>query len=337
VSRAFDVRGRVIDRGSGAPLAGLRVEAWDRDTQFHSMLGAETTNADGRFAIRFGEEAYGDFGGDALPDVYFKVLDGDVQLENTFAAPKPNLAEGVSEHVLVVQPRPGVPEPPPAPLPDLTVGEIGEALAATVASVQQELAHYPMAMGTFVVDELAVDVPVRYSVDTLGQLRVRVEPSANGSTSNLRLRIRPVLDPPEPRSVTAPQPLSKLGVLPADAIRRLEAQRVFSVDDLLRVSRNAAGRRALEELGVPELDGALDRARVIALPSLPAPVAESLVAEGIGKPGELLAADPRRLAKKLSARLGEPIDEADVTAWQDRTRPLVALMRPQASEGDSDE
>jgi hypothetical protein len=334
MSQTFDVRGRVIDAGSGVPLPEVRVEAWDRDTRFHALLGVETTDADGRFSIRFDDEAYGDFGGDARPDVYFKVLEGDRLLRSTFDEPERDVAAGDSERVLAVDPGPDLPPPPEPQAPALTVSEVGEALAATVASVQQELAHYPMAKGTFVLDELAVDVPVHYSVDPLGQLRVRLDGTGDGKTSTLRLRIKPVLEPPGSRSVTAPQPLSTLGVLPADTIRRLEAHRVFSVDDLLRVGRNAAGRRALEDLGVPSLDAALERGRVVALPSLPRPIAESLVAVGVNRPGDFLEADPDRLAGKLSERLGEPVDPADIVAWQDRTRPLVVLERPGRQEGD---
>jgi hypothetical protein len=335
MSQTFDVRGRVVGAGSGAPVPEVRVEAWDRDERFHSLLGVETTDADGRFSIRFDDERYGDFGGDALPDVYFKVLEGDRLLRSTFDQPERNLPAGGSERVLTVDAGPGPPATPEPAAAALTVSEVGEALAATVASVQQELAHYPMAKGTFVLDELAVDMPVHYSTDPLGQLRVRLDGTGDGTASTLRLRIKPVLEPPEPRSVTAPQPLSALGALPDDAIRRLEAHRVFSVDDLLRVGRNAAGRRALEDLGVPGLDGALERARVVALPSLPRPIAESLVAAGVGRPGEFLEADPDRLARKLSERLGEPVTRADVVTWQDRTRPLVALERPGRQEEDT--
>lgn len=331
--KTFDVAGRVIDKTSGGPVPDLRVEAWDRDERFHSLLGVEHTDADGRFSIRFDENAYGDFGSDVLPDVYFKVLAGEQVLADTFATPEVDRAAGRSERVLTVDTA-ALPAPmPPAPEPDLTVSEVGESLAATVASIQQELAHYPMALGTFVVDDLEVDIPVRYRVDGLGQLRVRIGgATAAESGGSLRLRVKPVLEPPEPRSVTAPQPLTALDALSDDALSRLEAHRVYSVDDLLRVSRNAAGRRALEALGVPDVDGLVGRAEVIALPTVPATVTTELVKLGIDQPKAFVEADPSRLAKKLNQGLADDVDAGDVTAWQELTRPLVALPRPGEKE-----
>ena len=103
---------------------------------------------------------------------------------------------------------------------------------------------------------------------------------------------------------------------------------MYSVGDLLRVSRNPAGRRALEELGVRDLAAVRGRAEVIALPSVPPRIAETLVGIGVHEPKQLLDADPEVLAKDLQERLGERLDPEDVAAWQRRTRPLLELERP---------
>jgi hypothetical protein len=223
--------------------------------------------------------------------------------------------------------------PVPAPPPALTITEVGESLAAAVASIQEQLAHYPMALGTFVVDGLEVDLPAKYSVDALAQIRVTIDggdaPQAGGG--RLRLNVKPVLETPGAPALTAPQPIAALGVLPPETLAQLEAHRVYSVDDLLRVSRNAAGRRGLEGLGVTDVADLVARAEVVALPSVPGQVAESLVGLGIGAPRDFVDADPEDLAGRLRERLGEHVTPGDVTAWQTRTRALIALPRPTAS------
>jgi hypothetical protein len=293
----FDVVGRVTDPGSGEPLSGLRINPPD----------AAETDTDGRFMIRIDGAP-----GDGPPDPVVPV---------PIPAPLPGPL-----------PRPLPPVAPPPP--DPTVSELGENLAASVASIQQELAHYPMSNVGYLVDELAIELPAGYWIDALGQLRVRLE---GGDTSGrLRLQVKPVLGDPPPRSVTAPQPLAALGTLPPDALERLAALRVFSVDDLLRVSRNAAGLRGLEQLGVPDVEAVLGRAELIALPSLPAPVAESLAAVGVDGPRAFLDGDPAQLAGALTDRLGQPVKPDDVRAWQERSRPLIAIEMPGAKEAATD-
>jgi len=243
--------------------------------------------------------------------------------------------DGRPEAVLVVDaglsaptpPPPGRPGPtaPPEQTAALTITELGEALAATAASIQQELAHYPTDRGAFMLEDLDVEIPVGFGVDTLGQLRVRVAgEEQQASAGRLRLRVKP-LEGPIQRSVTAPQPLESLDSLSPEVIERLQAERVYSVGDLLRVSRNAAGQNALEQLGVENLPAVRARAEVVALPSIPPVVAESLVSAGITEPREFLAADPAELAERLQSKLGQVVQAQDIAAWQEGTRPLVVL------------
>ncbi len=70
----FRISGKVIERGTGRPLAGLVVRAFDQDLVFHDRLGFATTNASGRFEIRFTEEAFRDFR-ETRPDVFLRVFD----------------------------------------------------------------------------------------------------------------------------------------------------------------------------------------------------------------------------------------------------------------------
>ena len=69
----FFVNGKVVEAGSGAPVAGVRVEAWDADFGTDDFLGSASTISDGAFEIKFSSEMFGDLFGDKWPDLYFRV------------------------------------------------------------------------------------------------------------------------------------------------------------------------------------------------------------------------------------------------------------------------
>lgn len=100
--RNYRIDGRVIDRASRAGAANLTVEAWDRDTRFHDMLGVAITRGDGSFSIAFDSEYFGDYGGDKAPDVFFKVLRDGKLLKSTLEEPRMNLAAGVTQVTLEI-------------------------------------------------------------------------------------------------------------------------------------------------------------------------------------------------------------------------------------------
>jgi hypothetical protein len=353
----IEINGHVADAKSGIVIPGARVEAWDSESQEHRVLAAVDTDDKGGFVLAFEtgaptEALARDF--PVRPDreppgprpepprlapVHLMVLrDGEV-------LPSPNASrwDGHREVALLVDagvaPDPApAPPPPPRPSPErpataepaaLTIAELGEALAATAASIQQELAHYPTSKGAFVLDDLDVELPVGFSVDVLGQLRVRIAgEEQQTSAGRLRLRMKPLLEPPEARSVTAPQGLETLGALSPETVSRLESERIYSVGDLLRVSRNAVGRRALEQLGIRDVAAVRERAEVVALPTLPPAVGEALVKAGVTRPAEFVATDAKVLAERLRGTHGEPVAAEDVQAWQLRTRRVIDGRNP---------
>jgi hypothetical protein len=101
-TQTYEILGRVVERTSRKPVANTRVEAWDRDTRYHDMLGISFTDAEGRFSLAFDSEYFGDYAGDRLPDVFFKLLRDGRLLQNTFDQPLPNLESGTTRVELEV-------------------------------------------------------------------------------------------------------------------------------------------------------------------------------------------------------------------------------------------
>src|SRR5262245_33634098 len=61
------VKGQVIDAKTRQPLAGLKVEAWDKDPRAGTLLGSAVTDRAGKFTIEF----------DRPPDMVFRVYSGE--------------------------------------------------------------------------------------------------------------------------------------------------------------------------------------------------------------------------------------------------------------------
>ncbi len=86
----FEIVGTVVERGTQHGVQGVRVEAWDRDTRYHDLLGSTVTDGAGRFQIRFTDEYYGDFQPDRMPDVFFRVFRDETLVLSTQDHPMEN-------------------------------------------------------------------------------------------------------------------------------------------------------------------------------------------------------------------------------------------------------
>lgn len=70
----FVLSGVVRERESGRPLAGLLVRAFDKDLMSDDYLGSATTDAEGRYEVRFAAEAFQDLF-ERRPDLFVRVYD----------------------------------------------------------------------------------------------------------------------------------------------------------------------------------------------------------------------------------------------------------------------
>lgn len=203
---------------------------------------------------------------------------------------------------------------------EVAIHELGESLAATVASVQGEMARYNTALGTYVLDEIDISIPVMLRVTKLGQVMARVTDSQtpDSAVGQIRLRLKPSTGAaPVATPNGAAQPLETIDIITREALARLAEERVFSVGDLLRVAATAAGREALaREVFGFELRGVLDRAALLALP-LPAGVSTLLLKLGVNAPEQFLKSDPAQLAANMRGYAAIPVGPADISQWQE--------------------
>lgn len=82
----YQIRGRIADAASKAPIPGLRVAAFDKDLIFDDPLGSSETDGQGQYAIRFTDKDYrGPMEGP--PEIYVIVYRDDVELQRSEPIP----------------------------------------------------------------------------------------------------------------------------------------------------------------------------------------------------------------------------------------------------------
>lgn len=93
----------VLDAATQRGIPGLRIQAWDKDTKYHDLLGVETTDLRGSVHFRFDSLYFGDFAPDHHPDVFFRIYRGEQLLKTTEDAPHMNLKPGHHSMVVVIE------------------------------------------------------------------------------------------------------------------------------------------------------------------------------------------------------------------------------------------
>ncbi|PQJ26818.1 hypothetical protein BSZ35_17950 [Salinibacter sp. 10B] len=78
--RQYRISGTVVNEKSREGLAGLRVQAWDRDVVHDDFLAAATTGRAGSFSLQFAPVRFKETHFEEGPNVFFRILDGDTVL-----------------------------------------------------------------------------------------------------------------------------------------------------------------------------------------------------------------------------------------------------------------
>ncbi|NJO80720.1 MAG: hypothetical protein HC827_20940, partial [Cyanobacteria bacterium RM1_2_2] len=81
--RKYRIFGMVIDHQTRKELAGLRIEAWDKDPLFDDLLGTAISTDQGLFQIEFDETYFQELVFDQHPDIFFRVFCGDSLVKTT--------------------------------------------------------------------------------------------------------------------------------------------------------------------------------------------------------------------------------------------------------------
>jgi hypothetical protein len=100
----YRVEGTVREEESGEPLAGLLVKGFDKDLIFDDPLGETRTDDQGRFEIRFTEDAFRSVV-DENPDLYLLIFDAAGARELHSTKDRIRRSAGAEEHYEILIPR----------------------------------------------------------------------------------------------------------------------------------------------------------------------------------------------------------------------------------------
>src|SRR5438552_661916 len=96
------ILGRIIDRATRKGVAGLRVQAWDKDLICDDLIGSAITDEEGAFQIDLDASSFQQLFLDRRPDLFFKVFDDRSLIRSTEDSVSWNVDTGATEIVIEV-------------------------------------------------------------------------------------------------------------------------------------------------------------------------------------------------------------------------------------------
>ena len=111
--KIFHIIGHIIARESREGLAGLQIEAWDKDLICDDFLGSAVTDDQGTFNIEFSESHFRELFLDRQPDLFFKVFYEKKLIKSTEDSVLWNVDAGETEIEIEVKAPTDVIEPKP--------------------------------------------------------------------------------------------------------------------------------------------------------------------------------------------------------------------------------
>lgn len=138
-SNSYRISGRVKERETGLGVAGLRVEAWDKDLIFDDLVGSTLTGNEGEFQIEFDESYFKEIFFDRRPDLFFRVFFNDALVLDTQDHILWNLqSKEKSVELLVSAASVGMPDSTtPQVIPGMKLDDLAGLLALDPATLQK--------------------------------------------------------------------------------------------------------------------------------------------------------------------------------------------------------
>ncbi|MFA6902177.1 MAG: neuraminidase-like domain-containing protein [Gallionellaceae bacterium] len=136
---SYRISGRVKERETGLGVAGLRVEAWDKDLIFDDLVGSAVTGNEGEFQIEFDESYFAGIFFDRRPDLFFRVFFNDTLVLDTQQHTLWNLqSKEKSVELLVSAASVGLPDSTtPQVIPELKLDELAGIFELDSATLQK--------------------------------------------------------------------------------------------------------------------------------------------------------------------------------------------------------
>ncbi len=97
----YSLQGSVVQKKNKTPIPNIKVEAWDKDKKVCDQLGLAITDEKGAFYIQYDDSRFKDDPTDHLPDVFFRLYEGEDMIHSTEGKPLKNVTRLKNIHIVI--------------------------------------------------------------------------------------------------------------------------------------------------------------------------------------------------------------------------------------------